>query len=345
MNESIISALYNDKELSIFKEKYRIKQLRDFLFDKAILSFDSITTFPFDLREELKKRFSIIDIEENNRVISKDGTVKFLFKLKDDNYIESVFLKDINNRVTFCISTQCGCRMGCLFCKTGKMGLIRNLTYSEIISQIIYLNNYQKYVEHIEDKKFNIVFMGMGEPLDNLANLIITIEILTSKDKFGISQSRITVSTSGIFDKIQPLLEKFNNIKIAISLNNPIQEEREKIMPIAKKYRVDQLIEILKTIYDKYKNRITLEYVLIKDVNMSLKHIKALEIFNNPMFHINLIPLNNSNENIKRPTEKEIKNFYNELKKRGFCVTRRYRRGADINADCGQLFYSKIKEN
>ena len=134
MKESIISYLYESKDFSFFKEKYRIKQLNDFLFKKASLSFDNITTFPLFLREELKNRFSIINLSEEERFISKDGTVKFLFKLNDNNYIESVFLKDINNRVTFCISTQCGCRMGCLFCKTGKMGLIRNLNYSEIVS-------------------------------------------------------------------------------------------------------------------------------------------------------------------------------------------------------------------
>jgi len=341
LKESIISYLYESKDFSFFKEKYRIKQLNDFLFKKASLSFDNITTFPLFLREELKNRFSIINLSEEERFISKDGTVKFLFKLNDNNYIESVFLKDINNRVTFCISTQCGCRMGCLFCKTGKMGLIRNLNYSEIVSQILYLNNYQKYKEQIDDKKFNVVFMGMGEPLDNLDNLMKAIEILIDKDKFGISQSRITVSTCGIIDKIPLLLEKFNNIRLAISLNNPIQEEREKFMPISKKYKLKDLVETLNNIYNKYQNRITLEYVLVDDYNLSPLHIKALEIFNSTAFHINLIPLNHSDSDIKRPTEKKIKEFYTKLKEKGFCVTRRYRRGSDINADCGQLFYSK----
>ncbi len=339
MADSIISALHNN--ITIFTEQYRYKQLNEALFQKALLSFNSITTLPLSIREELAEKFSILDITEENRLISKDGTVKFLFKLSDGNYIESVFLKDINNRVTFCISTQCGCRMGCIFCKTGKMGLIRNLNYSEIISQILYLNNYQKYSQKIDDKKFNIVFMGMGEPLDNLENLLIAIQMLVDKNRFAISQSRITVSTCGIIDKLDLLLEKFHNIKIAISLNTAIQQEREKIMPIAKKFGIEKLVKALKDIYSKYKNRITLEYVLIKNYNMSEEHIKALELFKEPSFHINLIPLNHSDENIKRPDEKEITEFYNKLKKRNFCVTRRYRRGADINADCGQLFYNK----
>lgn len=342
MAESIVCALYNNIE--IFKEKYRYNQLNEAIFKKAILSFNSITSLPMSLREELKEKFFILDLIEENRLISKDGTVKFLFKLSDGNYIESVFLKDITNKVTFCISTQCGCRMGCLFCKTAKMGLIRNLTYSEIVSQIIYLNNYQKYSQNIHDKKFNIVFMGMGEPLDNLENLLIAINILTDKNKFAVSQSRITISTCGIIDKLPVILEKFDNIKIAISLNNPIQSQREKIMPIAKRFKIEELVRVLKNIYDKYKNRITLEYVLIKDYNMSYEHIKALEIFKDISFHINLIPLNNSTEDIKRPQEKEIKEFYNKLKKNNFCVTRRYRKGADINADCGQLFYNISKK-
>jgi len=286
-----------------------------------------MNNIPKKILIDLENNFNILDIEEKDIKKSFDGTIKYLFKLNDNNYIESVLLKDINYRYTFCISTQSGCRMGCTFCKTGKMGLKRNLTYTEIISQILFLSS-------MIDKSYNIVFMGMGEPLDNFDNLTKAIEIIINNLK--LSMSRITVSTCGITDKIIPLLEKFNSINLAVSLNSMIQKNREKIMPISKKYNINDLLTVIKYVINRYKNRITFEYVLIEDFNMNdddLSEIAKLKEYN---IMFNLIPAND--DNIKLNQE-AINRFYNELKKLGINSTKRYRRGYDINAACGQLYW------
>ncbi len=300
-----------------------------------------MTNIPLDLRKLLSENFRILTIIESGRRTSSDGVIKFLFELDDKNYVESVYLKDKNNRVTFCVSSQCGCRMGCAFCKTGDMGLIRNLRSDEILSQVLYLYKIMKEDELVVDKYFNIVFMGMGEPLDNLLNVKTAISNLVDKKNLGISQTRITISTCGVADKIEDLLESFPDITLAVSLNSPEQSEREKMMPISKKFPLNLLFQEIKRLYGIYKNRITLEYVLIKGVNMKQQDVDLLSQIDKDIFHINLIPINTAVNDPRRPSEPEIKNFMDKLTATGLKVTRRYRRGADINADCGQLFYEK----
>lgn len=300
-----------------------------------------MTNIPLDLRKSLSENFRILTIVESGRRTSSDGVIKFLFELDDKNYVESVYLKDKNNRVTFCVSSQCGCRMGCAFCKTGDMGLIRNLRSDEILSQVLYLYKIMKEDELVVDKYFNIVFMGMGEPLDNLLNVKTAISNLVDKKNLGISQTRITISTCGVADKIEDLLESFPDITLAVSLNSPEQSEREKMMPISKKFPLNLLFQEIKRLYGIYKNRITLEYVLIKGVNMKQQDVDLLSQIDKDIFHINLIPINTAVNDPRRPSEPEIKNFMDKLTAAGLKVTRRYRRGADINADCGQLFYEK----
>lgn len=300
-----------------------------------------MTNIPLDLRKSLSENFRILSIVESDRRTSSDGVIKFLFELDDKNYVESVYLKDKNNRVTFCVSSQCGCRMGCKFCKTGDMGLIRNLRSDEILSQVLYLYKIMKEDGAVVDKYFNIVFMGMGEPLDNLSNVKTAISKLIDKKYLGISQTRITVSTCGIADKIEELLNSFPSITLAVSLNSPEQSEREKIMPIAKRFPLNLLFQEIKRLYSIYKNRITLEYVLINGVNMKQSDVDLLSQIDKDIFHINLIPINTDDNDPRRPSETEIKIFMDKLTAVGLKVTRRYRRGADINADCGQLFYEK----
>jgi 23S rRNA (adenine2503-C2)-methyltransferase len=323
--------------LSFIDKPFRVKQLIELVINNKIFNFSMMTNLPKDMRADLEQAIEILDIKSADNCKSKDGTIKFLFETSDGFYIESVYLKDKNNRVTFCISTQSGCRMGCAFCKTGKMGLLKNLSSSEILSQILYLSKIMSEDVSVDDKAYNIVFMGMGEPLDNFDNLVPAIKILNSKLYFNIPLSRITVSTCGIVDKIFLLLKEFRNIRLAVSLITANQGKREKIIPIAKKYPVKDIYEGLTECYRLYKNRITLEYVLIKDFNMSDNDIEDLMMFRTEYFHINLIPLNNND--VDRPKEEEIKTFFNKLSNLGFIVTRRYRRGEDIQADCGQLFW------
>jgi len=323
---------------NILEKSYRKKQIDHFLYKKATLSFDFMYNLPKDIRELLKNKFKILSLKLEKESKSIDGTIKFLFRLDDDNFIESVYLKDINNRITFCISSQVGCRMGCIFCKTGEMGFKRNLTVSEIVSQVLYMFSIMKSDSDVIDTSFNIVFMGMGEPLDNFDNVVEAIKIFIDKEKFGLSQNRITISTCGIIDKIIPLTEKFPNINIALSLITANQEKRDKIMPISKKFSIYDIVTILKEYYNRRKNRITLEYVMIKDFNIGKDDIELLRKFKKEIFHINLIPLNFESEFCKKPSENEIKYFYKVLLKKGFIVTIRYKRGEDINGACGMLF-------
>ncbi|HNZ26979.1 MAG TPA: 23S rRNA (adenine(2503)-C(2))-methyltransferase RlmN [Spirochaetota bacterium] len=345
MNDSILNFRFDGlSEREIFDKPYRAGQIFKFIYENCIFDFNDMTNIPLNLRKSLSENFRILSIVESARRTSSDGVIKFLFELDDKNCVESVYLKDKNNRVTFCISSQCGCRMGCAFCKTGDMGLIRNLRADEILSQVLYLYKIMKGDASVVDKYFNIVFMGMGEPLDNLTNVETAISKLIDKKNLGISQTRITVSTCGIADKIEDLLKKFPNITLAVSLNSPEQSEREKMMPVSKKYPLNLLFQELKRLYGVYKNRITLEYVLIKGVNMRRQDVDLLSQIDKDIFHINLIPINVGGDDPRRPSEPEIKSFMDKLTAVGLKVTRRYRRGADINADCGQLFYEKFVE-
>lgn len=300
-----------------------------------------MTNLPKILKEQLENFFYILDVGYVNKSESGDGTVKYLFNTGENDFIEAVYLKDKNKRITFCISSQSGCRMGCAFCMTGKMGLKRNLNFTQIISQILFLSKVMSEDMEVVDTSFNIVFMGMGEPLDNFENLTRTIEILTSADYFNMPQSRITVSTCGLADKILPLMERFNDLTLAMSLISADQKKRENVIPIAKKYDVDYLLRTLNECHRLYGNRITLEYVLIRNFNMDDCDIEMLKKFKTDYFHLNIIPVNSKDES--RPSENEIKAFMAKIARAGFNASRRYRRGDDIQADCGQLFWDYKK--
>ncbi len=340
---SIVSLIFSDNDeilkLKIFDKPFRLKQIYNFIFKKNVYAFDNMSNLSISLRKNIEKKYDVLDIFPVDKINSTDGTEKYLFKLNDENCIESVILKDENERATFCISTQVGCRMGCRHCRTGSMGLIRNLNFTEIISQVLYLSK-------LVNDKFNIVFMGMGEPFDNFDNLIRSIEILTGSKYFNLSTSRITVSTCGIMDKITEFTMLFPNINLAVSLNSLIQEKREKIMPIAKKYNINELMSALTGIYKKNKKRITLEYVLIKEFNDGIDEINAFKSIDKRAFLINIIPVNKNDINLERPDESDIKIFCKKVNESGFNVTRRYKRGEDIKAACGQLYWDRkfIKE-
>ncbi|MCG8572489.1 MAG: 23S rRNA (adenine(2503)-C(2))-methyltransferase RlmN [Spirochaetes bacterium] len=327
----------------LIDKKFRHQQIRDFVFKKYNLDFTGISTLPKKMRERLEQEFVICPLKEISRITAADQTTKFLFQLGDQVQIESVVLFTKNQQTTFCISSQCGCRMGCQFCQTGKMGLVRNLTCSEIIAQVLFLANFSINNQLIQpDEHFNIVFMGMGEPLDNLLAVKEALHYLTHPDFFHIASSRITISTCGMLDQIEPLLKDFPKIKLAVSLNSAIDEKREQIMPINKKFPIKKIAADLTKIYGKYGNRITLEYVLINDFNDGPEDWLALKEFQHKAFHINIIPFNDTNnlESKKlRPSESRIKRFIKELEDIGFRVSRRYRRGSEIQADCGQLYW------
>jgi len=327
-------------ELKHFDSKFRIKQIVDFVFKKLEFDINKMTSLPIDLRKKIDDLFFINNLTVEKKYISEDGTIKYLFRLEDGNFVESVSLSDINNRKTFCISTQVGCRMGCTFCKTGKIGFIRDMTPDEIVSQVILLHKYS--ISDQDDKsRFNIVLMGMGEPLDNISNLKKGLSIITGKEFFGLSQDRITLSTCGVVDRIDDFFDEFPGVNLAVSLNSNINDKRKQTMPITNKHSIEQIVKAVKNYTQKYKKRVTLEYVLIKSFNNGedelagfVKNFKGLDVL------INLIPLNHSDDKSAPPSNNEIMEFKTKLEKSGFTVTRRYRRGSDINADCGQLYGS-----
>ncbi len=339
-------ALLSDMQASsIIDKPYRLDQILQNIYHNCVTDFAEMTSLSKPLRETLSNRYDILLLKEEQRWTSSDGTIKFLFELNNDRqFVESVYLKDKNNRVTFCVSSQVGCRMGCTFCKTGRMGLIRNLTSAEILSEVLFLWNIMKHDESVTDKFFNIVFMGMGEPLDNIDNLCAAIDKITNQQYIGMSQTRITISTCGLVDKIESVLMRFPQINFALSLNSSRQEQRLTVMPVAKLHSISEMKKILDSLAVKYKTRFTLEYVMIADFNISYEDAAALKCWTPKHYLINLIPLNHSDDKQQRPTEKQIAKFADMLQKFGLKATRRYRRGADIQADCGQLFLERVEK-
>lgn len=342
METSILSIFFFNNQGfekdGLFDKPFRLNQIKDFIFKKKIFDFQEMSNLSKDLRKTLTEKYFVLSLLPVKKNHSSDGTIKYLFELPDKNCIEAVMLKDKNDRFTFCISTQVGCRMDCKYCKTGSMGFIRNLDYFEILSQILFLSR------ETGNSNFNIVFMGMGEPLDNYDNLIKSIEILINKNYFAVSSSRITISTCGLSDKITDFFKIFPKVNLAVSLNSLIQNKREKLMPISKKFNVDNLIKTLIANCRSIGNRITLEYVLIKDINDGIDEINALKKIDKKAFLINIIPINGGNEIFQRPLENEIKVFCDKIGELGFNVTRRYRRGEDIEAACGQLYWNVLKK-
>ena len=309
--------------------RYQASNLFKWLYTKRSRDFFSMTDLPKSLRERLSSEFSI----EYPRVLqvseAKDGTKKYLLSLEDGEAVESVWIPE-RGHTTFCLSTQVGCRMGCRFCATATMGLRRNLHWWEIVGQVLRL------LEGTEGR-VNIVLMGMGEPLDNWENVSRAIGIL--KDWMGFSPRRITLSTVGLLPLLRRALEEFPNLRVAVSLNFPDDERRTRFMPINRKYPVGEIIKTLKELPISRRERATVEYVLFKGINDSLKDAEALALLLRGIkVKINLIPYN-ENESFpwKRPSEQRVEEFASALRRRGYSVFVRYSKGNEIKAACGQL--------
>ncbi|MBS4883055.1 MAG: 23S rRNA (adenine(2503)-C(2))-methyltransferase RlmN, partial [Peptoniphilus harei] len=261
-----------------------------------------------------------------------DETKKFLFKLKDDNLIEGV-LMEYKHGYSQCISTQVGCRMGCNFCASTKSGLVRNLTAAEMLGQVYEIEN------TLGIKVSNFILMGSGEPLDNFSEVLRFIKLLHDEKGHNTSYRNITISTCGVADKIYELADMNLPINLAVSLHQTNDSDRSDLMPINRKFNLDELKKSLEYYIKKTNNRITFEYTLIKNQNDSKKNIDELYNFaKNMKCHINLIPLNPIDEfDEKRPSKSEINIFKEKLEKKGFNVTIRRELGRDISASCGQL--------
>lgn len=319
------------------ESKFRSKQVLSWIY-KEVWDFEDMRNIPKNLQKKLQDNFYIGIPEVIEQYISEiDGTRKLLLKFNDNNIIETVIMKYKHGN-SICVSTQVGCRMGCKFCASTVDGRVRDLTCGEILSQIMVA---QKL---IGDRISNIVLMGSGEPLDNYDNVIKFIDLVNAEYGLNIGQRHITLSTCGIVPKIYDLSNRGYNITLAISLHATSDEKRKRIMPIANKYSISEIIEACKCYIEKTKRRITFEYSLVKDVNDGVEDAKELgKLLKGLLCHVNLIPVNEVKENsFKRSSNKTIMEFENALKNLGIEVTVRREMGSDINAACGQLRRSYI---
>lgn len=318
---------------SIGEKSFRAKQIFNWLHKKHISEIDEMTNISKDLRNRLKKDYTLSKLNIVQKLESKqDGTNKYLFELNDGIYIESVLMRyEYGNAV--CISSQAGCRMGCKFCASTVDGLDRNLLPGEMLEQIYEIER------DIGERISNVVIMGSGEPLDNYDNLLKFLEIINDKEGLEIGMRHITVSTCGLVDNIYELAKNKLQITLAISLHAPNDEIRQKTMPIAKKYSIDRVIKAAKDYADTTGRRVTYEYALISGINDSEENaLELAERLKGSLCHVNLIPVNDVKENdFVRSSENNIKQFAELLKSKGIETTIRRKLGSDINAACGQL--------
>lgn len=317
---------------------FRARQVHNWIYHKSVSSIDEMTDLSLKFREELKKIATVSDVKIKVKQESSDGTLKYLIEYPDGECVETVLMRfDNRANLTACVSSQVGCAVNCSFCATGKRGFIRNLTYKEIIEQVLTIQRDTGL------KVTNVVFMGQGEPLLNLDNVIKAMHILN--DNFQIGARRITVSTSGIVPQIYKLADIDIQSTLAISLHAPNHDIRRRLMQIEDKYDMKELKKALKFYIEKTGRRITVEYLLIKDLNDTTEAAKELaEYLRDLKCNINLIPYNPTAENdYQRPSNNSIMKFKYLLEHSGKKVTVRLERGADIDAACGQL-RGKVKD-
>lgn len=320
--------------------KFRGQQIYNWMYKNYVVDFSEMKNIPKDLLSELKMNVSLTTLNPETSLNSNSTkTVKYLFSTKDNKSIESVIIPE-RRRTTLCLSTQVGCPLDCKFCATGLMGFSRNLTVGEIIDQ--YLMTSKMYKEEIT----NIVYMGMGEPMLNFENVLKSLNIFLDENSVGLGRNRITISTSGIPDKIRELAESKYRIKLALSLHSCFDETRSLIMPINKRYSLKEVIDSLEYYYRNTKNPLTYEYIMLKDLNDTEKDIKALtKLTRRFPSKLNVIPFNSIEHMVPEgfsanliPTAKdEIIKFVNRLKQNGVTVMIRDTQGDDIAAACGQL--------
>ena len=327
--------------LSLGEKKFRAKQIYEWMHIHHVTSFDEMTNLSKNLRETLKEKADLIVLEEELVQISKiDGTRKYLFALADGNMIESVLMKYKHGN-SVCVSSQVGCRMGCRFCASTIGGLVRNLTASEMLSQIYSI---QKITG---ERVSNVVVMGTGEPLDNFDNLVRFIEMLTDENGLNISQRNVTVSSCGLVPEIKRLADMELSITFALSLHAPNDEDRRALMPIANRYSIAEVLDACDYYFDRTGRRITFEYSLVKGQNDSPeKACELARLIRGRNCHVNLIPVNPIKErDYERADNSAIENFKNILERNQITATVRRSMGRDIDAACGQLRRKYEEEN
>jgi len=323
-------------------KRFHARQIFRWIYKHGVTDIDAMTDLSRELRATLSRDFALTTPALAHRDISADGTQKFLLRLADGRYIESVFIPDTPAN-TFCISTQVGCAMACAFCLTGKMGLVRNLTAGEIAGQVRVLAG----ALDMRDKKFNIVLMGMGEPLHNYDETMRALRILADEHGFGLSARRITLSSVGLLPALERLAREPVMPNLAISLHAPTDLQRGELVPINKKYGVAEIIAACKRFPLNRRSRITFEYVLLAGVNDSPQDARKLaKLVAGVKSKVNLIPLNAAaGIPFERPSDEAIDRFAKIVADHGVTVSVRKSRGRDIRAACGQLIVEGPKKS
>ncbi len=314
---------------------FTARQIADWLYRKEISSVEEMTNLSKKTRDAMAAEYELGLTSPESSAESSDGTKKYLYKVLNNKFIETAYIPE-NDRATICVSSQAGCKMGCIFCMTGKQGFQGNLSANEILNQFRSLPEFRNLT--------NMVYMGMGEPLDNLSEVMKSLEILTSEWGYGWSPTRITVSTVGLLSPIRDFLEK-SRCHLAVSLHSPFDEERRKLMPIQRTNTVEEVLNIIRNFDFNSQRRVSFEYILFEGMNDTPRHIKELaRILNGIKCRINIIRFHEiPGSEFKSPGIKETNDFKEALNRKGILTTIRASRGVDIQAACGLL--STLQQN
>ncbi|MCB1082014.1 MAG: 23S rRNA (adenine(2503)-C(2))-methyltransferase RlmN [Chlamydiia bacterium] len=339
-----LCGLYAKEVKSFFEAEgekgFRAKQLFDWVYQKGVTDYDKMHNLPSPLRAALKEKMGLGLLKQEKIEQAKDQeTIKFLWKLSDNRFVESVLIMS-GERRTVCVSSQVGCPARCAFCASGKEGLLRNLTSAEIVEQVVFIN---AFLLERGEKVSHLVFMGMGEPLENYEGVVRAIKILIDPELFHFSTRRITVSTVGMPPNMKRLMEEDLRVNLALSLHAPNQHIRKKIVPYARKYPLEEVLQAARS-YAKFTKRdMTYEYVMLAGINDQKESAEELaELLKGEQCTVNLIPFNPiPGTHLQRPEVGTIEAFRNILTKRGVRSTWRYTKGKDIAAACGQLALKK----
>ena len=328
---------YNIEELKqelikLGEKPYRAEQIFKWIYQENVESFDEMTNLSLDLREKLKQNYTLCIYKILKKQVASDGTIKYLFDVLDGNAIETVLMK-YHHGYSLCVSSQIGCRMGCKFCASTGIAFVRNLSSGEIVEQLLAVQRDEKI------KISNVVFMGIGEPLDNYDNVVNAIRIINNQKGINIGARHISISTSGLVPKIYKLAEENIQCTLSISLHATTDEKRSSMMPINNKYNIKELITACKDYIEKTNRRISFEYALAKDNNDNLEDAKRLvKLIKGMLCHVNLIPINKiENGKYDKSSNENILKFRDYLNDHGIVATVRRELGSDIDAACGQL--------
>ncbi len=328
-----------EEMLALGEKKYRAEQIFKWIYVEKIKEFDEMTNLSIELREKLKKEYTMCNFKILKKQEASDGTKKYLFDVLDGNAIESV-LMEYHHGKTICVSSQIGCKMGCKFCASTGIKFIRSLTCGEIVEQVLAVE------QDIGDKISNIVFMGIGEPFDNYENVMRAIKILNNQKGLNIGARHISISTSGLVPMIYKFADEELQCTLSISLHATNDEKRSKMMPINNRYNIEELMKACKYYIEKTNKRISFEYALAKDNNDNLNDAKELvKLLKGMLCHVNLIPINKiENGDYVKSTNENIIKFRDYLNANGIVATIRRELGSDIDAACGQLRRKSLKE-